>query len=42
MVRGILSKDCGQTECVPDLWLLALFVAVILVIVGKRHRQTLD
>ncbi len=42
VVRGILLKGNGLTECVPDLWPIALFVAVMLVIGIKRYRQTLD
>jgi len=42
IVRGILLKGNGLAECVPDLWPIALFVAVMLVIAVKRYRQTLD
>jgi ABC-2 type transport system permease protein len=42
IVRGILLKGNGMAECVPDLWPIALFVAVMLVIAVKRYRQTLD
>ena len=42
VVRGILLKGNGLAECVPDLWPIALFVAVMLVIGIKRYRQTLD
>jgi ABC-2 type transport system permease protein len=41
-VRGILLKGNGIAECVPDLWPIALFVAVMLTIGIKRYRQTLD
>ena len=42
VVRGILLKGNGLTECVPDLWPIALFLLVMLGIGIKRYRQTLD
>jgi ABC-2 type transport system permease protein len=42
IVRGILLKGNGIAECAPDLWPIALFVAVMLTIGIKRYRQTLD
>ena len=39
VVRGILLKGNGLAECVPDLWPIALFVAVMLFIGIKRYRQ---
>jgi ABC-2 type transport system permease protein len=42
IVRGILLKGNGFAECVPDLWPIALFVAVVLTLAVKRYRQTLD
>ena len=42
IVRGILLKGNGLAECAPDLWPIALFVAVMLAIGIKRYRQTLD
>jgi len=42
IVRGILLKGNGLTECAPDLWPIALFVTVMLAIGIKRYRQTLD
>ncbi len=42
VVRGILLKGNGLAECVPDLWPIALFVAVMLTLAVKRYRQTLD
>ena len=42
VVRGILLKGNGLAECAPDLWPIALFVAVVLAIGIKRYRQTLD
>ena len=42
VVRGILLKGNGLAAIVPDLWPIALFLAVMLVIAIKRYRQTLD
>jgi len=42
IVRGILLKGNGLTECAPDLWPIALFLVVMLTIGVKRYRQTLD
>ena len=42
VVRGILLKGNGLAECGPDLWPIALFLAVMLAIGVKRYRQTLD
>jgi ABC-2 type transport system permease protein len=42
IVRGILLKGNGLAECAPDLWAIALFVAVVLTLAVKRYRQTLD
>ena len=42
IVRGILLKGNGITECAPDLWPIALFVAAALTLAVKRYRQTLD
>ena len=42
VVRGILLKGNGFTECAPDLWPIALFLVVMLTIGIKRYRQTLD
>jgi ABC-2 type transport system permease protein len=42
VVRGILLKGNGLAECAPDLWPIALFLAVMLFIGVKRYRQTLD
>jgi ABC-2 type transport system permease protein len=42
VVRGILLKGNGLAECLPDLWPIALFLLVMLVIGIKRYRQTLD
>ena len=42
VVRGILLKGNGFAEIAPDLWPIALFLVVMLVIGIKRYRQTLD
>ena len=42
VVRGILLKGNGLTECAPDLWPIALFLVVMLTLGIKRYRQTLD
>jgi len=42
IVRGILLKGNGLANVVPDLWPIALFLVVMLVIAVKRYRQTLD
>jgi ABC-2 type transport system permease protein len=42
IVRGILLKGNGLAECAPDLWPIALFLVVMLVVGVKRYRQTLD
>ncbi len=42
IVRGILLKGNGITECAPDLWPIALFLVVMLTLGIKRYRQTLD
>jgi ABC-2 type transport system permease protein len=42
VVRGILLKGNGLADITPDLWPIALFLTVMLVIAVKRYRQTLD
>jgi len=42
IVRGILLKGSGLFEIGPELWPIALFVAVVMSIGVKRYRQTLD
>lgn len=42
IVRGILLKGNGFDEVVLQLWQIALFAAVALMIGVKRYRQTLD
>ena len=42
IVRGILLKGNGLVEVSLQLWPIALFAAIVLVIGVKRYRQTLD
>ena len=42
VVRGILLKGNGLVDVAPDLWPIALFAAVVLVVAVLRYRQTLD
>jgi ABC-2 type transport system permease protein len=42
IVRGILLKGNGLGEVALQLWQIALFAAVALIIGVKRYRQTLD
>jgi ABC-2 type transport system permease protein len=42
IVRGILLKGNGLRDVVGEIWPIALFTAVALVIAVKRYRQTLD
>jgi ABC-2 type transport system permease protein len=42
IVRGIMLKGNGVEEVVLQLWQIALFAAVVLVVGVKRYRRTLD
>jgi ABC-2 type transport system permease protein len=42
IVRGILLKGNGMADVVPQLWQIALFAVIALVIGVKRYRRTLD
>ncbi|MBM3883811.1 MAG: ABC transporter permease [Verrucomicrobia bacterium] len=42
IVRGILLKGNGPREIGPEVWPIALFMAVALTLGLKRYRQTLD
>jgi ABC-2 type transport system permease protein len=42
IIRGILLKGNGPSDMLPELWPIALFAAVALIIAVKRYRQTLD
>ncbi len=42
IIRGILLKGNGLPEIAPQLWPIALFAAVALLIGVKRYRRTLD
>jgi ABC-2 type transport system permease protein len=35
-------KGSGLAEIWPDLWPMALFVAVVMTVAVKRYRRTLD
>ncbi len=42
IVRGILLKGNGLAEIAPEIWPIAIFVAVAMTVSVKRYRQTLD
>ena len=42
IVRGILLKGNGLGAILPEVWPIALFVAVAMAVAVKRYRQTLD
>jgi ABC-2 type transport system permease protein len=42
IVRGIMLKGTGANEVLIELWPIALFALVILIIAVKRYRKTLD
>jgi len=42
IVRGILLKGNGLADVAPQVWQIALFAAVALIVAVKRYRQTLD
>lgn len=42
IIRGILLKGNGLEDVLRELWPIALFATVVLVIGVKRYRQTLD
>ena len=42
IIRGILLKGNGLMDVAPDLWPVALFAVVVLVVAVLRYRQTLD
>jgi ABC-2 type transport system permease protein len=42
IVRGILLKGNGLSEVVPELWPIAVFAAVTMILAVTRYRQTLD
>jgi hypothetical protein len=39
---GILLKGNGLAQILPELWPIALFLALVLTIGLKRYRRTLD
>ena len=42
VVRGIVLKGNGLADIAPELWPMALFLAVMMTVAVKRYRQTLD
>jgi ABC-2 type transport system permease protein len=42
IVRGILLKGNGFADVLPQVWPIALFMTIVLIIGVKRYRQTLD
>jgi ABC-2 type transport system permease protein len=42
IVRGILLKGNGLGAILPEVWPIALFVALAMAVAVKRYRQTLD
>jgi ABC-2 type transport system permease protein len=42
IVRGILLKGNGLADIAPEIWPIALFAGIALLIAVKRYRQTLD
>jgi ABC-2 type transport system permease protein len=42
VVRGVMLKGNGFAETLPEVWPIALFMAVAMTVAVKRYRQTLD
>lgn len=42
IVRGVLLKGNGLTEILPDIWPIALFMLVTIVVAVRFYRETLD
>jgi len=42
VVRGIVLKGNGFVDIFPQMWSMAVFLAVMMVVAVKRYRQTLD
>jgi ABC-2 type transport system permease protein len=42
IIRGILLKGNGFLEILPEIWPIAVFVAIAMAVGVKRYRQTLD
>lgn len=42
MVRGLLLKDNGLIELLPNVWPLIVFMLIVMSVALKRYRQTLD
>jgi hypothetical protein len=42
IVRGVLLKGNGAAEILPDLWPMAMFAAVVIVLAAWCYRETLE
>jgi ABC-2 type transport system permease protein len=42
LVRGILLKGNGWQDLWPDIWPLALFTLLVMLVTVRVYRQTLD
>ena len=42
LVRGILLKGNGLNQCWSELWPIAVFMLVMMIVALKRFQQTLD
>jgi ABC-2 type transport system permease protein len=42
VVRGVMLKGNGLVEIAPEIWPIALFMTVAMIVAIKRYRQTLD
>jgi len=42
IVRGIVLKGNGFADIAPELWPMAAFLLVMMVVAVKRYRQTVD
>lgn len=42
LVRGILLKGNGLEQSLPQIWPIALFLVVVLLVALRRYRETLD
>jgi ABC-2 type transport system permease protein len=42
IIRGMLLKGSGVTEIAPELWPIALFTVIVIIIAASFYRETLD
>jgi ABC-2 type transport system permease protein len=42
VVRGVMLKGNGIAEIAPEIWPIALFMFIAMIVAVKRYRQTLD